>query len=181
MKYNARFAICDINDKTFTSQYTSDDINDYHVRKAARGILLKNGKLAWLSVSTKGYHKLPGGGIEKGETNESAFKREILEETGCECEIIDDGAVTIEYRDQFKLVQISYIFIAVAVGASGEQKLEQGEIDEGHAMEWYTLKETENLLQEDNPTEYEGRFIQLRDKSIFEFYKKKIRDMNSGK
>lgn len=169
-----RYIICDINDTTFSPAYISEDIKDYHVRKAARGILIKDGKLALLNVSTKGYHKLPGGGIEKDETNEQAFKREVLEETGHECKIIDEGAITIEYRDQFKLVQISYVFIAETVGIPGEQKLEQGEIDEGHDLEWYTLEETENLLKGENPSEYEDRFIHLRDQSIFDFYKKRL-------
>lgn len=181
MNQMARYIICDINDKTFNSAYASQDTKDYHVRKAARGILIKDGKLAWLNVSTKGYQKLPGGGIEKDETNEQAFKREVLEETGHECKVIDEGAITIEYRDQFKLVQISYIFMAEAVGIPGEQKLEQGEIDEGHDLEWHTLEETENLLKDENPTEYEDRFIHLRDKSILEFYKEKLQERISSK
>lgn len=177
MEYVARYVICDVSDKTFNPQYTTEDNKDYHVRKAARGILIKDGKLAWLNVSTKGYHKLPGGGIEINETNEQAFKREVLEETGYKCKVIDEGAVTIEYRDQFKLVQISYVFMAEAIGMPEDQKLEQGEIDEGHDLEWRTLEETENLLRQENPTEYEDRFIHLRDKSIFKFYKEKLKEI----
>lgn len=176
MEHIARYIICEINDRTFNPQYATEDIKDYHVRKAARGILVKDGKLAWLNVSKKGYHKLPGGGIEKDETNEQAFKREVLEEAGCMCNVLDEGAVTIEYRDQFKLVQISYVFMAEVVGEPGEQKLEQGEVDEGHDLEWYTFEETENLLKAENPTEYEDRFIHLRDQSIFEFYKNKLQE-----
>lgn len=178
MEHIARYIICDINDKTFSPLYTTEDIKDYHVRKAARGILVKDGKLAWLNVSKKGYHKLPGGGIEGDETNEQAFIREVREETGCQCKVLDQGAVTIEYRDQFKLVQISYVFMAEVVGEPGEQKLEQGEIDDGHDLEWYTPEETEKLLNDETPTEYEDRFIHLRDQSIFEFYKKKLQEQS---
>ncbi len=75
MSLLARYIICEISDKTFNPNYTSEDISDYHVRKAARGVLLHNGKVALLNISKKNYHKLPGGGVNKDETNEGAFKR----------------------------------------------------------------------------------------------------------
>ena len=163
--------ICDISDKTFNPSFTSDNLKDYRVRKAARGILINGGKIALLNVHTKGYHKLPGGGIETGETNEEGFIREILEETGCNCKIMGSAGVTIEYRDQFKLLQISYVFIAEVIGEPGLQKLEQGEIDEGHDLEWLTLEDAADIFARENPTVYEDKFIHLRDKSIFEYYK----------
>jgi len=163
--------ICDISDKTFDPASTSDSLDNYRVRKAARGILINKGEIALLNVHTKGYHKLPGGGIETGETNEKGFIREILEETGCNCKIMGSTGVTIEYRDQFKLVQISYVFTAEVIGEPGLQKLEQGEIDEGHDLEWLTLEKAADIFTRENPTVYEDKFIHLRDKSIFEYYK----------
>ena len=127
--------ICDISDKTFNPSSTLNSLDNYRVRKAARGILINKGKIALLNVNTKGYHKLPGGGIETGETNEEGFIREVLEETGCKCKIVNQSAITIEYRDQFKLVQISYVFISEVVGEPGLQKIEKGKIDEGQDVE----------------------------------------------
>ena len=57
-------------------------------RDAARAVLLKGNKIALIYVSRHGYHKLPGGGIEKGESIEDALFREIKEETGCKKKII---------------------------------------------------------------------------------------------
>ncbi len=161
--------ICDISDKTFNPSSTLNSLDNYRVRKAARGILINKGKIALLNVNTKGYHKLPGGGIETGETNEEGFIREILKETGCNCKIMGSAGVTIEYRDQFKLLQISYVFIAEVIGEPGLQKLEQGEIDEGHDLEWYSMDEAMSMVQNEHPHEYEGKFINSRDKSILQY------------
>lgn len=52
-------------------------------RSAARGIVLREGKL--LTIHTdRGDYKFPGGGVEPGESLEQALRREMLEETGYE-------------------------------------------------------------------------------------------------
>src|SRR3989344_6635632 len=107
-----RYIITEISDKDFDVNFVPPtNISDYHVRKASRGILINKGKVALLYVSKENYHKLPGGGFEASESNEDAFRREVKEETGCDCKIVDEkgqNSVVIETRNQFKLVQISY-------------------------------------------------------------------------
>lgn len=51
-------------------------------RPGAYGVAVSDGKV--LVVRWRGELYLPGGGIEEGETPESALRREVLEETGCE-------------------------------------------------------------------------------------------------
>jgi ADP-ribose pyrophosphatase YjhB (NUDIX family) len=59
--------------------------NKLSFRPSIYGIILKNKKIL-LSRQWDGYD-FPGGGIEKGETQKEALKREIKEETGLSVEI----------------------------------------------------------------------------------------------
>lgn len=57
--------------------------SEYRLRKSARAILLNHeGKMAVQYVKNYGYHTLPGGGINVGESIEKALKREVKEEVG---------------------------------------------------------------------------------------------------
>ncbi len=171
----ARYIITEISDKDFDVNFVPPtNISDYHVRKASRGILINKGKVALLYVSKENYHKLPGGGFEASESNEDAFRREVKEETGCDCKIVDEkgqNSVVIETRNQFKLVQISYIFFSEIVGEPKELHLEQDEIDEGFELRWVPVNKAIETLQNDKPNNYEGKFIQMRDIAVLNFYK----------
>ncbi len=136
----------------------------YTTREAVRAVVFDaEGKVALLHVTKFGYHKLPGGGIEKGESKEEALKRECLEEIGCNIEIGEYLGELVEYRRELRLNQTSFCYVAKVVGEKGGQHLEQGEIDEGHDLGWYNLEDALNLLQSEHPTDYEGPFIVARD------------------
>jgi len=174
MNIIAIYIITEISDKEFDPCFLPQDIDKYHVRKAGRGVLLRDGKIALLNVTKKNYHKLPGGGIETGETNEEGFKREILEETGCKCEISEESGVTLEYRDQYKLLQISYVYFAKVIGEPGKVNFVHDEIDDGFKLEWVPIEEIDGVMSKDEPADYEGKFIHKRDQRILEFYKNKL-------
>ena len=103
---------------------SSDGYRDgtYHVRRAARGIILApDGRIALLSVTKKQYHKLPGGGIDLDsigdeEYPEGAFIRECMEETGCGVEITGSLGTVVEYRNYMSRLQISYAYTSRLVG-----------------------------------------------------------------
>ncbi len=143
----------------------------YELRKSARVILLNTeGKMATQYLETYTFHKLPGGGVDTGETMEEAAKREVLEEVGCECEIIKPIGLVIEYRNKYKLLHLSFCYLAKVVGEIGQPKLEDGEIEEGQVTLWFTPEDVLEKLKTDNPQKFEGEFILKREQAFLEEY-----------
>lgn len=150
-------------------------IKKYKEREASRAVLLNSeGKIALLFVSKEKYHKLPGGGIKKGEDIESALKREVLEETGCSIKKGRAIGKIVEYRDDFFQKQTSYCYLA-KVEKAGKPKFTNKESSlgfklkwVGSALEWLSLDSAISLLKNDRPLCYEGRFIVERDRIFLE-------------
>ncbi len=134
----------------------------YRIRKAARAVLFNKDRVALLNVSKLHYHKIPGGGVETGENIKKALAREIMEETGCTAIVGEIIGIIEEYRDDFKLKQISYCYIAEVVKCGDKPFFTKKEINNGFKLIWVTLDEAIKLLKNDKPEEYEGKFIVIR-------------------
>jgi ADP-ribose pyrophosphatase YjhB (NUDIX family) len=145
--------------------------SEYQLRKSARVILLnQEGNMATQYLKTYTYHKLLGGGVEVGESVEDALKREVREEVGCDCAIIRPVGVTIEYRNKYKLLHISYCYVAEVVGEIGKPSLEEGEIEEGQETLWLPPTEVLEKMETDTPGKFEGHFILEREKTFLREY-----------
>jgi 8-oxo-dGTP pyrophosphatase MutT (NUDIX family) len=151
------------------------DYSGYRKRPAARAVLFdENNDIAFLHVTKNNYHKLPGGGVEDGETPEQGLMRELLEETGCHAEILKEIGEIIEYRDKHKLINDSFFWTAKVVGNKGELDFTEDEIEGGFELNWVNLDDAISALEKDEPTDYQGHFIKQRDLIFLKEAKKLI-------
>ncbi len=169
--------ICKLTDKDFGIE--PREMNNCRVRLASRGIVIRDdGKIALQNKTKKNEFKLVGGGIENNEDSELAFKREVLEETGCEIEIIKKLGTTEEYRSLQNLKQISHIFIAKVINDRQILNLTEKEKSEGAKLIWVDIKGAlklitdcyDKLVASDYDSVYDTRFVVLRDRKILEYY-----------
>jgi len=162
---------------------TDNDIGEVAVnmdkpklRYGARGIVVRDdGKIA---VFNKNEYKLPGGGLEGDESPEVAFCREVLEETGCEVEIIKKLGTTEEYKTLDNFKQISYVFVAKVIRDTKKLNPTKKEVEEGARLLWETPEKAlylisncyDNLVPSKYSSVYSTKFIVLRDRKILEKY-----------
>ena len=160
-------------------------LNKPKTRVSARGIVIRaDGKIALFNKTKKNEYKLPGGGVEKRENIENAFKREILEETGCEIKIINKLGIIKEEISKNNFMQTSHVFVAKVIKYSSRLKLTKMEKEEGGRLLWVTVDDAlklvsncVNKLKSSNYANvYNTKFIVLRDKKILEYYIKEKGD-----
>lgn len=136
----------------------------YKIRKASRSIVITDlGKIALLYVSKNNYHKLPGGGIEAGEDTNAALNREVMEEVGVKIDVLGEIGIILEYKNRDELLQISYCYYSKVKGDIKETSFTDEEISNGFKLKWVALDEAIFILENDNPNNYIGKFIQKRD------------------
>lgn len=169
--------ICKITDKDIGEKITK--MNKPTVRLAARGIVIRDdGKIAIFNKINKNEYKLPGGGIEGNESPEEAFKREILEETGCRIEIIKALGITEECKTLSNFKQISYVFVGKVKQDTGKMDLTEKEKEEGAELIWENpikaLELISNCYNKLIGSEYDSieqtKFMVLRDRRILEYF-----------
>lgn len=167
--------ICKITDKDVGE--TAIEMTNPRLRLGARGIIVReDGKIAVFNKSNKNEYKLPGGGLEGEETPEEAFKREALEETGCEVEIIESLGTTEEHKSLNNFKQISYVFVGKVLKDTKQLNVTEKEKDEGAKLIWETPKKAlelitncyDELVASKYESVYHTKFIVLRDRKILE-------------
>lgn len=104
-------------------------------RPSVRGIILRGGKVAMMHSLKYGYYKLPGGGIEKGESLTDTLIREVAEESGLQ--VIPESIREFGYVERIEkgweeniFIQENYYFFCDAKDALLPQQLDDYEADE---------------------------------------------------
>lgn len=143
----------------------------YRVRKSARAVIVNDaGQMATQFVRAHGFHKLPGGGVEVGESIKAALCREIAEEVGCACDVIAPIGIVVEYRAQQLLLHVSYAYACKVVGNVSMPTLEHAEIEEGQELLWLHPYEALTRIEADVPQVYKSHFILAREQAILDAY-----------
>lgn len=113
------------------------------VRDSVRSIIVKNGKVAMVHSIKYDYYKFPGGGIEDGESKETALIRETREEVGLSVipETIQEYGYVhriqkSEYPDTDHFIQDNFYYLCQAEEALQTQDLDDYEADESFTLEW---------------------------------------------
>lgn len=155
-------------------------LDNPRARYGARGIVInQDNKIAILNKQLKNEYKLVGGGIEENEDPKIAFKREVLEEAGCNIEIIKELGTIEEIKSQDNFKQLSYVFVAKAVGELVKPEYTQKEIDEGSKLLWLEIDDAMNKIKKSEKeliaSQYESiyhtKFIVRRDYEILKYYR----------
>ena len=169
--------ICKITDEDIGEK--NSIMENPKLRLGARGIVIReDGKIAVFNKSNKNEYKLPGGGLEGEEKPEEAFKREVLEETGCEVEITQILGTTEEYKSLNNFKQISYVFVSKVIKDTKQLNVTEKEEDEGAKLIWETPEKALKLITEcfgklvasKYSSIYSTKFVVLRDRKILEKY-----------
>jgi 8-oxo-dGTP pyrophosphatase MutT (NUDIX family) len=143
----------------------------YFLREAARAVVSDEaGAIALLHVTRDHYYKLPGGGIDAGETPVQALERELLEEIGCHATITHELGTVVEQRYYQDMTQISHCYVATLVGEKSRPNYTEKEREAGFEIVWANDIHAATLLLESSaataPNEINITFMRERDVAI---------------
>lgn len=153
-------------------------------RPSVRGIIIRGNTIAMMHSLKYDYYKLPGGGIEEGESLEETLIREVKEESGLvvkESSIKEFGMVRRIEKGMIEdiFIQENYYFLCEAEEKLEEQNLDDYESDERFTLEFVTV---EQVLDVNNNHDHgekvnaqtfrgmldrENRVLQFVEKEIF--------------
>jgi 8-oxo-dGTP diphosphatase len=117
------------------------------VRSRACGILVKDERLLMInhkSLTAGDFWSPPGGGIEFGETAKSCLKREFLEETGLEIDVLDFLFVCEFIRPPLHAMELFFEVIQIGgnlrTGSDPEMKSDEQLIQETKFIPWREIR-----------------------------------------
>ncbi|MBY0309919.1 NUDIX hydrolase [Patescibacteria group bacterium] len=155
-------------DITFNFEAASaTEAETMELRRAARCVIYDtDGNVALVHFSVHNFYKVPGGGVEDGESVLVALKRECLEEAGVYIENITYiGTVTEIKKEQHKK-QISQCYRATVAGEKMETVMTEDEHKAGAVVEWMPLSEAVMKLESTGIRNLSGKYVHHRELTI---------------
>ena len=130
--------------KKFDAQNYKDTTSVFE-KYTIRGIIVRDGKIA-MQCSKEGEYKIPGGGMEAGETYVEALAREVKEETGL-------FIIPEIFEDTKKFICHSLFYYCEETGEEAPIHLTKSEIAKGYCLKWATPQEIydTNIAMEKDP------------------------------
>jgi 8-oxo-dGTP diphosphatase len=157
--------IAEIREQDVVASAPVVDSSNFRQRHAVRAVVLNDaGAVALLYTAKRGYHKLPGGGIEDGESKADALGREVMEEIGCKIVVDAEVGRILEYKDEKRQMQTSDCFLAYIKGEQGDTNFTDEEQEHGFVVMWAkNIDMAIALLEADEPLVHAGLHIRPRD------------------
>lgn len=142
-------------------------------KKAARAVIVDDkNRVAIIDVRNGEYFKIPGGGIEDGETVDQAVRREAMEEAGSEIEIVQELGEQ-EFIDPGPdyngLVHHSVCFLARKTDEHSDPNFDDWEKSNNFQLLWVDFDEAFRLFERSRTKDPYGKAINERD---FRYLKK---------
>ncbi|MFO0743713.1 MAG: NUDIX domain-containing protein [Candidatus Paceibacterota bacterium] len=113
--------------------------NENNETMKAGSIVLNEGKILLVTIPDQNNWSFPKGHMEEGETKEYTARREILEETGYEIELLGElSNITYTHKESGEAIRI-FMFLSKVI-----RKVDDGESD--IEKRWFSIEEAEEKL-----------------------------------
>ena len=153
----------------------TDGLSTAKPRLTARAILKHGDQFAVMYAKKFDLYSLPGGGIENGEDIMDALKREVMEETGCSCDSIQELGYVEENRAHCDYTQVSYYYIVETVCDTFHAAFTEAEMQNGTTVHWHSFNDAYHLIADAVHTTTQRKFLQARDVAALDAYKMLLR------
>lgn len=162
--------ICELNDQLILG---IDGRSEAAPRLTARAIVKSADDRYAVMYSPKfNLYSLPGGGVEDGEDVLTALKREVYEETGCICTLIEELGIVYENRASLDYTQKNFYYVVTVESIPEENHLTESELANCTEVQWHDLETAYRLITKQQFDRIQGKYLHARDIAALNAYKR---------